>query len=374
MSDGLHESPGVGLLKTVDRRKLKTKRIQDLLPISHGTLGRSALAYLHELEARGYSHHTVRGYTAHIRYFLVWCIEIGQIEPGDISKELLDRYRYELHRFRQASGRPLSLHSQHDRLAAVLRFLRWLAERGHLDDDPTVGVFLPRCSRRLPKAVLTAREAEQVLARPDVSTVLGLRDRALLELLYATGMRRQELIDLTETSPDLARGVVMVRHGKGRKDRVIPLSRRAAGWLVRYIEGARPMLAGDGSCDTLFLTTHRGPMSPEWMSVLVRRYVDAADVGKRGSCHLFRHKMATLMLEGGADLRYVQAMLGHADISTTQIYTRVAMRTLKEVHERTHPGSFTNYPRSRRKRKPPAPARTATHRTRRGRRRAKLGR
>ena len=178
-----------------------------------------------------------------------------------------------------------------------------------------------------------------MLAIPDTATVLGLRDRAILELLYSTGLRRQELIDLEVSSLDLARGVIAVRLGKGRKDRFVPVSRRAASWIARYLTTSRPALLAGSSCRAVFVTTHRGPMSPERMTVLVRRYVEAAALGKRGSCHLFRHTVATLMLEGGADLRFVQALLGHADISTTQLYTRVAIRSLQAVHQQAHPGS-----------------------------------
>jgi integrase/recombinase XerD len=237
-----------------------------------------------------------------------------------------------------------------------------------------VGVDLPRCGRPLPKAVLTAREAERVLSQPDVSTILGLRDRAILELLYSAGLRRQELIDLTLSSLDLSRGVVVVRRGKGGKDRVVPINRRAAVWLAKYIDNARPTLLGETRSDTLFITTHQGPVSPERMSVLVRRYVNTADLGKTGSCHLFRHTMATLMLEGGADLRYVQAMLGHADISTTQIYTRVAVKALKEVHERTHPGGLVDNRGILKKRRLSVPSRAATIKRRPRRGRAKIRR
>lgn len=360
--------------RAADGRRLKAKHIEDVVPIGHGTPGRIALVYLGSLGAQGYSRHTMRSRAAHLRYFLVWLDQIECQRPEDMSKDLLERYRYHVHRSRQASGHPLSRHTKHDRLANVLRFLRWAVNQGHLDRDPTVGVALPRCGRPLPKAVLTAQEAERVLAQPDVSTILGLRDRAILELLYAAGLRRQELIDLGLTGLDLPRGVVVVRSGKGGKDRAVPINRRAAVWLAKYIDNARPILLGDTKSDTLFITTHRGPVSPERMSVLVRRYVNTADLGKKGSCHLFRHTMATLMLEGGADLRYVQAMLGHADISTTQIYTHVAVKALKEVHERTHPGGRSDNRRNHKKRRLRVPSRAATINKRPRRGRAKIRR
>jgi integrase/recombinase XerD len=370
----VRDPPGPEAAPAADRRRLKAKHIEDVVPIGHGTPGRLALVYLGSLDAQGYSRHTIRSRAAHLRYFLVWLAGTDCQRPEDISKDLLERYRYHVHRSRQASDRPLSRHTKHDRLANVLRFLRWLVNQGHLDRDPTVGVALPRCDRPLPKAVLTAQEAERVLAQPDVSTNLGLRDRAILELLYAAGLRRQELIDLSMANLDLTRGVVIVRLGKGGKDRVVPINRRAAVWLAKYIDNSRPTLPGDTESDTLFITTHQDSVSPERMSALVRQYVNKAALSKNGSCHLFRHTMATLMLEGGADLRYVQAMLGHADISTTQIYTRVAVKALKEVHDRTHPGDLENSRRIRKTRRLPVPTRAVTIRKRPRRGRAKIRR
>jgi len=226
--------------------------------------------------------------------------------------------------------------------------------------------------RPLPKAVLTAHEVERVLAVPDVRTPLGVRDRAILELLYATGLRRQELIDLALDSVDLDRRLLVVRRGKGGKDRVVPMTRRAASCLATYLQRVRPHLVRGADCSAVFVTTHRGPFSPERMSLMVRRYVDAAAIGKRGSCHLFRHTMATLMLEGGADLRYVQAMLGHADISTTQIYTHISIRALKEVHGRTHPAEISTRPHRRRRSGGAGQSSKASSPRRRSRRKARL--
>jgi integrase/recombinase XerD len=205
--------------------------------------------------------------------------------------------------------------------------------------SPAEMLELPRIERRLPKTILTIEEAEKVLSQPDVTTPLGIRDRAVLELLYSTGMRRQELANLALYDADIEGRTILVRQGKGKKDRMIPIGERAAAWLAKYLEEVRPSLALEPDDGTLFLTRLREPFSGERLSDMVREYVDEAAIGKRGACHMFRHTMATLMLEGGADIRFIQAMLGHADISTTQIYTRVAIRKLKEVHEMTHPGA-----------------------------------
>jgi integrase/recombinase XerD len=356
----------------IDRRRLRAKRIPDFVPVDDGTIGWWAMKYLRTIDARGYSHHTIRSRDAHLRLFLVWFHEEGHRSLNQVTHHTLEKYSLHIRRQRHASGHPLSALTRYDRLANVLRFLRWTIQKNGLRQDPTTGIVLPRCKRRLPRAVLTAGEAERVLRQPNTTTNLGLRDRTILEVLYATGLRRQEVIDIELASLDLARGVVTVQLGKGGKDRVVPLGRRASRWIQRYLTASRPALLRGTNCPNLFVTTHRGPLSPERLTVLVHRYIDAAEIGKTGSCHLFRHTMATLMLEGGADLRHVQAMLGHADITTTQIYTHVATRSLRQIHEQTHPAAATQTHRRRSKRIPPS-SRAQRPKPRRGRRRARLG-
>jgi len=205
---------------------------------------------------------------------------------------------------------------------------------------PASELELPRLERRLPKHVLTIRESETVLATTNVSEPLGLRDRAILETLYSTGIRRMEVVNLKLYDMDVDRGTLMVRQGKGKKDRMVPIGKRAIGWIEKYLTEVRPRLIIDPNDVTLFLTHLGQGFTTNRLTQLVREYVDAADIGKRGSCHLFRHTMATLMLENGADIRFIQAMLGHAKLETTQIYTQVSIRKLKEIHEATHPAKM----------------------------------
>jgi integrase/recombinase XerD len=179
-----------------------------------------------------------------------------------------------------------------------------------------------------------------VLMQPDIHDVLGLRDRAILETFYSTGMRRLELATLKLWDLDLERATATIRLGKGKKDRFIPLGDRAAAWIAKYIVESRPKLVSEPDDKTVFLSNAGEPFSLDHLSDLVRVYVDASGIGKRGACHLFRHTMATLMLEGGADIRFIQAMLGHADLKTTQIYTHVAIRQLQEIHRATHPAKL----------------------------------
>jgi integrase/recombinase XerD len=224
-------------------------------------------------------------------------------------------------------------------LIPVRSFFKWLCRQNHLLSNPASDLELPRGEKRLPKHILTAGETERVLGVPNVSDVIGLRDRAILEVFYSTGMRRMELVGLKLHDLDAERGTVMVRQGKGKKDRMIPMGERAFAWVRRYVEDARPSLALTPDDGTVFLTNLGGPFEPGRLTQLVREYVDAAETGKRGSCHLFRHTMATLMLENGADVRFIQQQLGHAELSTTQIYTQVSIRMLKQVHTATHPGA-----------------------------------
>jgi len=188
--------------------------------------------------------------------------------------------------------------------------------------------------------VLSIAEGEQVISQPDIHDPLGLRDRAILETLYSTGVRRLELIHLKLYDLDLARGIVTIRQGKGKKDRVIPIGDRAVAWIEKYLAAARPRLVVEPDAGTLFLTADGEEIGRDHLTFMARGYIAQAKIGKTGACHLFRHTMATLMLEGGADIRFIQQMLGHAKLSSTQIYTQVSIRMLKQVHSMTHPAQL----------------------------------
>ena len=306
-------------------------------------LGARLQSFLLWQEARGYAEQTVKNRAAAVRVFIAWCEERAIMRAVEVTRPVLERYqRWLYHQYRKRDGQPLSFRSQYSRLSPLRAFFRYLARENLLLYNPAAELELPKLDKRLPKHVLTASEAERVINQTDAQSPLGLRDRAILETLYSTGMRRGEVVGLRLYDLDVERGTVMVRHGKGKRDRMIPIGERAVTWIERYLADVRPGLLVDPKEDVLFLTGRGEAFTPNHLTVLAQKYVAAAELGKTGACHLFRHTMATLMLEGGADIRYIQAMLGHAELSTTQIYTQVSIRRLKEVHTRTHPTAATS--------------------------------
>jgi len=298
------------------------------------------------LEAAHYAASTVRARRRNLRHFAAWCSERGIGHPCELTLPVLERYRHTLYHTRKANGQPVGWGDQTQKLLAVKQFLRW-ATRMHVTRcDVGAALELPRRPQHLPRAVLSVSEVERVLAAPDLREPLGLRDRAILETLYSTGMRRMELITLTLPDLDAERGVVCIRDGKGKKDRVVPIGDRALDWIQRYVDEVRPRHVVEPDPGNVFLTRRGKPLRSNRLTELVHRYVARAGLAKTGSCHLFRHTMATLMLENGADVRYLQALLGHAQLSTTELYTRVSITQLKAVHQRTHPAHRTQAERN----------------------------
>lgn len=293
--------------------------------------------YLIWLQVKSYSPYTLRNRETYLLAFLEWAGQRGLIRPTEITKPILERYQRHLFYYRKRNGDPLSKQDQCNRSVALRHWFKWLTRQNYILYNPASELELPKLDKRLPRAILTEREAETVLAQPDVTTPIGLRDRAILEVFYSTGIRRLELIHLTVQDLDADRGTLMVRLGKGAKDRMIPIGERAVQWVEKYLTDVRPDLATGHDEGILFLSHLGQAIKTGRLTLIVRRYVDQAKINKKGSCHLFRHTMATLMLENGADIRYIQAMLGHVELSTTEIYTQVSIKKLKEIHTLTHP-------------------------------------
>lgn len=220
-------------------------------------------------------------------------------------------------------------------LSSLKRFYRFLLRQGKIVTDPSLNIETPKLQRHLPES-LSEKEVELLLSAPDLAQPLGLRDRAMLEALYASGLRVSELINLKYSQVSMDMGVLRVM-GKGRKERLAPLGEESLEWLNRYTKNARPLLLDGIVTDTIFVTTRGAAMTRQAFWYLIKRYAQLVGIAKQLSPHTLRHAFATHLLNHGADLRVVQLLLGHADISTTQIYTHIARERLKQLHAKHHP-------------------------------------
>lgn len=276
---------------------------------------------------RGLATGSLQAYRTDLYAFARW-----QTDQGETN--LLNTTGADLQHWLALQGKG-SVRSTARRLSSLRRLFQYLAREGRMAEDPTAGIVSPRLGRPLPKS-LTEADVEALLAAPEVSTRTGMRDRAMLEVLYATGLRVSELVGLRLEQLNLRQGVIRVI-GKGNKERLVPLGEQAVDWLERYIRDVRPEFF-HGHPDATLFPSNRGRMQTRqtfWYAI--KRYAIVAGINKPLSPHVLRHAFATHLLNHGADLRVVQLLLGHSDISTTQIYTHVAKERLKEVHARHHP-------------------------------------
>jgi len=296
-------------------------------------------AWSQRLAERNYSPRTLEAHKWALHTFLEWAEARDLRDPSSITKPILESFQRWLWRYRKANGQPLGVTTQRARLGALQRFFAYLCKENHLEANPAADLELPRKPhRQLPKG-LGREEVAAVLAIPDTRDPLGIRDRAILETLYATGARRSEMVKLDLADLDAEGGTLHIRQGKGGKSRVVPIGGRALDWLGRYLQTTRPRLVLDAAEQALFLSGYGERMSPTYLGNWVTRTVKAAQVSRTGSCHLFRHSCATHMLENGADSRFVQQMLGHERADTTAIYTQVTITALRAVYARTHPSA-----------------------------------
>jgi integrase/recombinase XerD len=319
-----------------------SKPIADEIPTSKSVLEDLLESHLEGLAVRHYSQQTIKTRRDQLGLFVSWCVGQGVGDPQHITRAILERYQYHLFQYRKRNGQPLSLRTQHGMLVPVRGWFRWLTRENYLLRNPALELELPRIGRQLPRHVLSVEEVERVLQQPNLFNPLGLRDRAILETLYSSGIRRGECVRLKLYEADLHNGTMFIRQGKGKKDRVVPIGNRAIMWIQRYLLEVRPRLTYAPDDMTLFLSRYGGAISRDHLSGIVHSYIKDANLGKLGGPHLLRHTMATLMLDNGAGLRFLQEMLGHETIATTQIYTHVSIRQLKQVHEHTHPAETSN--------------------------------
>ena len=309
-------------------------------------MGWALLDFLAWSETTGATTATITTRKQALIVFVRWTVERSLTKPTEITLPILERYQRHLFHYRKSNGEPLGYVSQRSRLIPVKTFFQWLTRSRHILYNPASELQLPRPPKKLPHHVLTLTEVETILAQPDTTTPQGLRDRAMLELLYSTGVRRMEVTRLKCYDVDTNAGSVFVREGKGRKDRMIPIGARACAWLTRYLNDVRPLLVVEPDSHTLFLADYGEPINLNAAGGITRRYIEKAGYTFPGSCHLFRHAMATHMLENGADIRYIQAMLGHSKLTTMEIYTQVSILKLKEIHTATHPARPTRHDRA----------------------------
>jgi integrase/recombinase XerD len=286
--------------------------------------------FLHYLAVeKGLARNTLEAYSRDLNAYLEFLEAEGIASFVETSKVTLMAFIQHLKK------RGLAQRSITRSLVALRGLYRYLAQEGHLEVNPLEDMELPRLTSTLPH-VLTLQDVEQLLAQPDVETTLGIRDGAMLELLYATGMRVSELCDLPTSGLNLEVGFVMVR-GKGGKERIVPIGEAAMEKARVYLEQARPAMLKGRESPYLFLNNRGGRLSRQGFSKILRQYALKAGITKHITPHTLRHSFATHLLERGADLRFIQAMLGHVDISTTQVYTHVNQEYLKQLHRRFHP-------------------------------------
>ncbi len=277
----------------------------------------------------GLSRNTLESYRRDLRLFSAWLsAERGKALLQAQRMDLLDYLAYQF----QRKARPRSAARL---LSSLKRFYRFLLRENRIQADPTLQVESPKLPRSLPR-ILTEDDVDALLAAPNVETPLGLRDKSMLETLYASGLRVSELVTMTLAQLSQDMGVVRVV-GKGSKERLVPVGEEALTWIRRYMDNARPEILAGRQADALFITSRGASMTRQAFWYLIRRYADRAGIRNGISPHTLRHAFATHLLNHGADLRVVQMLLGHADISTTQIYTHVARERLKQLHAKHHP-------------------------------------
>lgn len=284
--------------------------------------------YTGYLKVKHYSQATIAHYTQHLKDLFVYLDRNGIADITRVTNDMLTTYLAGL------MDLPLATATVALKLRAAKRFFAWLEETNHILINPAEYLKEPKKETRLPRTVLTESEARKILDQPNLSTMTGIRDRAILEVLYSTGIRLEELVGLTIYDVDLQGGQLRINKGKGAKDRVVPLGRHATRLLKEYISRIRPRSARNRS---LFLNRSGEPLSKQMVRIMIRNHAKDAGIAKKVTPHTFRHTFATTLVRNGADIVAVSKMLGHARLSNTQIYTRVAGMEVKKTHAASHP-------------------------------------
>jgi integrase/recombinase XerD len=294
--------------------------------------------FIEWMKVKGWSQRTLESYTADIRSFIDYIVtETTAKSLMEIDAKVLTAFQTWLYHKESKRGKRLSLSSQHTKLVAVRTFFRFLYENDLIITNPAVILTLPKKRKSLPKGVLSEQQIEKLLEQPDTADPIGFRDRTILEVLYATGIRNSELRSLCVYDIDLKELQITIRKGKNAKDRMLPLGEIAADYLAEYLLTVRPKLNINESNQLLFISKNGRKITQANLVWIISKYVKKASLKGHITPHSLRHSCATHMLKHGADLRYVQEMLGHSSVATTQIYTRVEVGDLKAIHRRCHP-------------------------------------
>lgn len=285
---------------------------------------------------KSWSPATTETYSRELKPFFAFLENYDLTSVSGLTRKILEEYRGYLYRL-QPKGKNLTLSTQSVRLAAIKQFARFLFREQYLLVDIAAGLELPRRARRLPRTILSEKETLQLLEAPDVKTAVGLRDRAMLELFYVTGMRNSELRALQLKDFDWANKVVYISQGKGNKPRVVPLGEEAEIWILEYLAKGRPQLLADPNEKRCFVSRLSPTIGRQYLARIVREYARKIGLEKVVTPHVLRHCCATHLLRRGAGIRQLQALLGHSNLDTTQVYTRVEVTDLLKVIERFHP-------------------------------------
>ena len=293
--------------------------------------------YREHLTILNYSLNTVKGHVFYLNRFFRYLREMGIEEIAAVTKDASRDYQTHLYEEINFKGQPNSVSYQNSNLKAVKSFFRFLCENNYIVSDPSKDISYAKTPKRLPRSILTQGEMKKLIHAPNTKTVIGYRDRTILEVLYSTGIRKEEINNLLLVDVDYNDGFIRVNAGKGRKDRVVPLGKIACRYLENYIKGVRPELIKDPYNNHLFLSLKGNKLSKNMVWEIVKGYTKKAKLKKTVSPHTFRHTCATLMLRNKANIRHIQELLGHASLDSTQIYASVSITDLKEVHSKCHP-------------------------------------
>jgi len=297
-----------------------------------------AAKYSEWMQTLGWSERTQESYKSNVRFFLNYLTSETSVETlNGIDGKTLSGFQTFLYHSETKQGKRLALSSQHNKLVSVRSFFHWLYESGVLLFDLSAALNLPKKQRGLPKGVMSEKQVEKLLEQPAINTPLGFRDRTILELLYSSGIRNSELRNLAVYDVDLKQLQLVVRKGKNAKDRVVSIGEIAADFICEYLISARPKLNPSPDNDLLFISKNGLQITKANLIWMFEKYVKKAGLENQYTPHSLRHSCATHMLRAGADIRYIQELLGHASVATTQLYTKVEVADLRAMHRQCHP-------------------------------------